>query len=221
MNGVEDELWNIFTFYSLRGNPLDLTRLSVNQFLRLARDCQIVNGGDTASNGGLRAAEANLAFASVIQGRAKVVPKARWARTHQGIVRPPEEDIEGATAKSRLSYPEFLDALMVLGARMYQTATPKRSGPNSTGRGDSTLGKARCKRSVESTFQQLLMDHILPLASRRRPTSAAAAMRDPLVRDLLRRFAPALREVFRRPCRQPVWGVSCRKQHALFGECPS
>lgn len=29
MAGVEEELWNIFTFYTLRGNPLDLTRLSV------------------------------------------------------------------------------------------------------------------------------------------------------------------------------------------------
>ncbi|CAM9694499.1 unnamed protein product [Ectocarpus sp. 6 AP-2014] len=221
MNGVDDELWNIFTFYSLRGNPLDPTRLSVNQFLRLARDCQIVNGGDTASNGGLRAAEANLAFASVIRGRTKVVSKDRWARTHQGIARPPEADIKGATDKSRLTYPEFLDALMVLGERMYQTVTPKRSGPNPSAGGDSTLRKARCKRSVESTFQQLLMDHILPLASRRRPTSAAAAMRDPLVRDLLRHFAPALREVFRRPCRQPVRGGTGRKRHELFGERPS
>jgi len=31
MAGVEEELWNIFTFYTLRGNPLDLTRLSVRK----------------------------------------------------------------------------------------------------------------------------------------------------------------------------------------------
>lgn len=54
------------------GSSVALLSQKVNQFLRLARDCQIVNGGDTASNGGLRAAEANLAFASVIQGRTKV-----------------------------------------------------------------------------------------------------------------------------------------------------
>lgn len=29
MADVEEELWNIFTFYTLRGNPLDLTRLTV------------------------------------------------------------------------------------------------------------------------------------------------------------------------------------------------
>lgn len=29
MAGVEEELWDIFTFYSLHGNPLDPTMLSV------------------------------------------------------------------------------------------------------------------------------------------------------------------------------------------------
>lgn len=36
MTGVEEELWNIFTFYTLRGNPLDLTRLSVRYITRLS-----------------------------------------------------------------------------------------------------------------------------------------------------------------------------------------
>lgn len=35
MAGVEEELWNIFTFYTLRGNPLDLTRLSVRYVIRI------------------------------------------------------------------------------------------------------------------------------------------------------------------------------------------
>ena len=35
MAGVEEELWNIFTFYTLRGNPLDLTRLSVRCVIRI------------------------------------------------------------------------------------------------------------------------------------------------------------------------------------------
>lgn len=30
MDDVEEELWNIFTFYTLRGGPSDLTRLSVS-----------------------------------------------------------------------------------------------------------------------------------------------------------------------------------------------
>lgn len=34
MADVEEELWNIFTFYTLRGNHLDLTRLSVRTVLQ-------------------------------------------------------------------------------------------------------------------------------------------------------------------------------------------
>lgn len=68
--------------------------LKVTQFLRLARDCQIVDEGGTASHGSRQGqcpssealrqnqrhcerrigqAAVNLAFASVIQGRAKVL----------------------------------------------------------------------------------------------------------------------------------------------------
>ena len=41
------------------------------------------------------------------------------------------------------------------------------------------------------------MEHILPLASRRRPASISDAVQDPLVRDLLQHYRPALREIFR------------------------
>ena len=39
--GVQ-EIWNIFTFYSLHGNPLDPEHIRATQFVKLARDCQIV-----------------------------------------------------------------------------------------------------------------------------------------------------------------------------------
>lgn len=48
-----------------------------------------------------------------------------------------------------------------------------------------------------STKPKLLMEHILPLASRRRPASISDAIQDPLVRDLLQHYRPALREIFR------------------------
>eukprot|EP00903_Cladosiphon_okamuranus_P018640 g17155.t1 len=63
--------------------------------------------------------------------------------------------------------------------------------------GNSAVGGGNYDRSVESSFQQLLMEHILPLASRRRPASISDAIRDSLVRDLLQHYRPALREIFR------------------------
>lgn len=69
-------------------------------------------------------------------------------------------------------------------------------------RGAKTHGQTPRQRLQTAHFicvrsMQLLMEHILPLASRRRPTSIAAALSDPLVRDLLRHYGPALRELFR------------------------
>lgn len=42
MAEVEEELWNIFTFYTLRGNPLDLTRLSVRNEFRICERLPIL-----------------------------------------------------------------------------------------------------------------------------------------------------------------------------------
>ncbi|CAN0211359.1 unnamed protein product, partial [Scytosiphon promiscuus] len=198
MSGVEEELWNIFTFYTLRGNPLDLTGLSVTQFLRLARDCHIVDEGHhlRRTNSGLGPAAVNLAFASIIRRREKVMCKNSANVRHRDSARLPATTARHPTAKSKLSYPEFLDALVVLGDRMHRkmAVTP---GSASAYRRNSGSERGQRGRSVESTFQQLLMEHILPLASRRRPTSCAVAMRDPLVKDLLRQYAPALRDFFR------------------------
>ncbi|CAM9216395.1 unnamed protein product, partial [Hapterophycus canaliculatus] len=199
MAGVEEELWNIFTFYTLRGNPLDLTRLSVTQFLRLARDCHIVNAGQRRHIcSGLGQATVNLVFASIIRRRQKeVVPESRGERKHRVRTNSSAAAaFRGDTTKSKLTYPEFLDALVVLGDRMYRKVT-LTSRSKSAGRRASALEEGHLDRSSESAFQELLMEHILPLASRRRPTSSAAAMRDPLVRDLLRHYAPALRDFFR------------------------
>lgn len=57
---------------------------------------------------------------------------------------------EYAALKSKLTYPEFLDALVVLGERMFRKTVP--GGSRSKPKG------GHCKRSVESTFQQVRGD---------------------------------------------------------------
>ena len=41
MSVVRQELWNIFTYYTLHGNPRDPSRLNATQFLKLLRDSQL------------------------------------------------------------------------------------------------------------------------------------------------------------------------------------
>ena len=48
MAAVESELWNIFTFYTLHGNPLDPEHMTSQQFVKMAKDCSIV---DVAADG--------------------------------------------------------------------------------------------------------------------------------------------------------------------------
>ena len=65
---------------------------------------------------------------------------------------------EHATVKSKLTYPEFLDALVVLGERMYRTRAGGRSRSKSAGSETSASRGGDCEQSVESTFQQVRYD---------------------------------------------------------------
>ena len=40
---VEQELWNIFTHYTLYNNPLDPERMNKTQLLKLCRECKILD----------------------------------------------------------------------------------------------------------------------------------------------------------------------------------
>jgi hypothetical protein len=43
MSTIEVELWNIFTCYTLHGNPRDPSRISETQFLKLCKDSSVMN----------------------------------------------------------------------------------------------------------------------------------------------------------------------------------
>lgn len=43
MDSVEEELWNIFTHYSLHGNPRDPSKLPCFHFLKLCRDAMVMD----------------------------------------------------------------------------------------------------------------------------------------------------------------------------------
>lgn len=64
---------------------------------------------------------------------------------------------EYAALKSKLTYPEFLDALVVLGERMYRITVPRSSRSKPPGSRNSATRGGQYERSVESTFQQVLV----------------------------------------------------------------
>jgi len=75
----------------------------------------------------------------------------------------------------KLTYNEFLTCLMKLSSKLY----PESAEIN-----------------IETAFQQLLMENVLPLASRRNPKSVDAVLGDGEVKGLKRYFKEALRYIF-------------------------
>ena len=123
MAAVESELWNIFTFYTLHGNPLDPEHMTSQQFVKMAKDCSIV---DVAADGTTLVASParqraepgqpqpaqQLQVADVSVCYVQVVKKSR--RTHK---------VGTAWKKANLmTYNDFLNALMRLSTKVYPGA---------------------------------------------------------------------------------------------------
>ena len=60
------ELWNIFTFYTLHGNPLDPEHIRASQFVKLAKDTQIVGSVLSEANPPLTEADINVVYAAEV-----------------------------------------------------------------------------------------------------------------------------------------------------------
>ena len=163
MGSVEAELWNIFTYYTLHGNALDPEHLALTQLVQLSRDTQMLDGALVRTK--LKKADIELVFISEV--------KRRNGGAAGGS--PTSNSVGALNVIEKLTYNEFLTALMKLSQKLY---------PESA------------ENNVETAFQQLLMENVLPLASRRSPKSVDAILGDPEVRGLKRYFRESLRYIF-------------------------
>jgi hypothetical protein len=71
MVAIEEILWNIFTFYSLNGNPKDPARIHSNALLRFCKDIMAMDS--TMTERALTQAELQLIYAAAIKSPEKVV----------------------------------------------------------------------------------------------------------------------------------------------------
>ena len=147
MSTVEQELWNIFTFYTLHGNPMYPDLLKASQFVKLARECNIIRPNVNASSRHVTQADVNVVYIMEVK------------RRDRGFGR----------NQAQMTYNDFLNALMRLSTRLYSEAD-----------------------TVDDAFQQLLMENVLPLASRRSPDPVAMHMENEEVQHLFSYFGDAL-----------------------------
>ena len=147
MSTVEQELWNIFTFYTLHGNPMYPDLLKASQFVKMARECNIIKPGQKTDSLGVTQADVNVVY----------------------IVEVKRKDRGFARNQAQMTYNDFLNALMRLSSRVYPRAD-----------------------TVDDAFQQLLMENVLPLASRRSPDPVSMHMENEEVVDLFQYFQESL-----------------------------
>ena len=143
MSTVEQELWNIFTFYTLHGNPMYPDLLKASQFVKMARECNIIKPGQKTDSLGVTQADVNVVY----------------------IVEVKRKDRGFARNQAQMTYNDFLNALMRLSSRVYPRAD-----------------------TVDDAFQQLLMENVLPLASRRSPDPVSMHMENEEVSVVIHEF---------------------------------
>ncbi len=71
MATLELELWNIFTHYSLHGNPRDPSKIPETQFLKLCKDSAVMDPAMCEMP--LIQADLHLIWTSAIKYRGKVI----------------------------------------------------------------------------------------------------------------------------------------------------
>lgn len=132
---IQEELWNIFSYYSLHGNPRDPSRINATQFYNFCRDCMVFDSSMTEL--AVTQAQVQLTFAAQVRNLKEASKNQTLATT------------------GRLTYTEFLTCLVALARKCYPSA-------------DDT----------QASMQQLLMDNILPLASRRKAAKDCPVLRE-------------------------------------------
>lgn len=155
---VEYELWNIYTYYALHGNPRDPAHLTRNSLFKLCKEIMLLEV--TMTEKLLTQADLNLLFNAQLA-------ESKSARKANSFT-------AGADKCDRIDYDEYISCLIRIAKRCYPS----------------------CSDS-EDALHQLLMDNVLPLASRRKPIDIAAYLQKPAIVALQIYYKEALSELFR------------------------
>jgi hypothetical protein len=102
-SSIEEELWNIFTYYSMHGNPRDPSKMPSMAIVKFCRDIMVSD--ESMAEKPIIPADVQLLFASEIKKNQMTVSKL-----HQ----------EG---KDKLNYEEFLSFLTQLALRVYPSCS--------------------------------------------------------------------------------------------------
>ncbi len=151
-NDLEEELWNIYTHYTLHGNPRDPSKLTGNVLLKICRDILILESAMTERS--ITQAEVELIFSSQLaeMKRNKVVSEK----------------------ENKLEYDDFLSCLVRIACHCYPSG-----------------------KTPEDSMQQLIMDNLIPYASKRRVIDIASVLKQHEIEKQFKYYEDSLLEIFR------------------------
>jgi len=191
---VEEELWNVFTFYTLRGDPMDPEHMSKREFVKFCRDSLIVPRPDTkdpflTKETRERIETSEILLQHIVSRHSNYIKNMLSTAEIHVIYTSVIRRSNRTTHKDKMNYNDFLNALMKISIEMY--------------------GTEKSVSSTEDAFQNLLIENILnPGLSRRRKPRIAdlrVAMRESETKDFLEKYKAATRQIFR-------FYAACRRQ---------
>ena len=170
---VLQELWCIYTFYSLHSCPHDPSRLNARAFLELCKDSQLYHKDYVEK--AIDSAQAQAVFSH--QAAIKQVnpsPPAMTVASAMKVRGKPLRDNHNNNVANRIGFDDFLSALVALARRCY----PSFSSDD------------------EEAMKHILMDNILPFASRRMPVDIRSIIESEEVVDLFKYYENSLASLF-------------------------
>ena len=179
-SSINDELWRIFSFYSLEcGDKNDPEHLDSSQFLRFCQCCEICDGPDDTS---MSIADINLLFTTQIKAEDKIAAaggggaaktKTNPSGTSSIIGAGAKREGSGRGRQQNLSFDGFLHTLVVLAMRNAQSA-----------------------EHLEPALLDLLERKVLPNAERRLPSIVSIQMAGEDTIQLKEHFQTPMQTIF-------------------------
>jgi len=202
---VEESLWNVFTFYTLRGDPMDPEHMSKREFVKFCRDCLIVPRPSVkdpfrSKEETERIEMSEILLQHIMSRHSNYIKNMLSTAEVHVIYTSVMRKNNRTTHKEKMNYNDFLNALMKISIELYVVFvinTHFVSRPYKSNR----YGTEKTVSSTEDAFQNLLIENILNpgLAKRRTPriSDLRVAMQESETKEFLEKYKDATQQIFR------------------------
>ena len=195
---VVHEIWCIYTFYTLHGSPQDPSRMNARSFLELCKDSLLYERNYVEKAIDNAQAQAVFSHQAAIKQTNSSPPGKKAAASAMQIRGKPLADNHSTNVAKRIGFDDFLSALVALAKKCYPTAAS----------------------DDEEALKHILMDNVLPFASRRMPSDIRSIIEDRELVDLFKYYENSLASLFNYFSSSADEGASSQSSPTVKGRSP-